>query len=103
MKRYVKAFCQKKTFDNGGSILNVSINLADINQLKVDAKGYVRVVIAEKQTVGEYGDTHYMYESEYVPKPKTAYAPKPRIFEENPSTQEVSPEILASQINDLPF
>jgi hypothetical protein len=71
-KRYVKSFCKEKEFDNGGSVIKVSINKDDFNELEETDKGYVNLVVAKRKEVGQFGDTHYIYFDSFKPKAKTS-------------------------------
>ena len=67
-KRFVKSFCKEKEFDNGGSIIKISISKADFNELEVTEKGYVNLVVAKRKEVSQFGDTHYIYLDDFKPK-----------------------------------
>ena len=67
-KRFVKGFCKEKEFNNGGSIIKVSISKADFNELEENDKGYVNLVVAKRKEVGQFGDTHYIYLDDFKPK-----------------------------------
>lgn len=68
MKRFIKSYCKEVKFDNGGSIISLAINYNDFSELKPNEKGFVRLVLAKKREKDEYGNTHYLYLDEYVPK-----------------------------------
>lgn len=67
-KTYLKSFCKEKEFDNGGSIIKISISKADFNELETTEKGYVNLVVAKRKEVGQFGDTHYIYLDDFKPK-----------------------------------
>ena len=67
-KRFVKSFCKEKQFDNGGSVIKVSISKADFNELETTEKGYVNLVVAKRKEVSQFGDTHYIYLDDFKPK-----------------------------------
>ena len=70
-KRFVKSFCKEKIFDNGGSIVKISISKADFNELEATEKGYVNLIVARRKEVSQFGDTHYIYLDDFKPKAKT--------------------------------
>ena len=74
-KRFVKSFCKEKQFDNGGSIIKVSISKADFNELEVTEKGYVNLVVAKRKEVSQFGDTHYIYLDDFKPKASKSNLP----------------------------
>ena len=71
-KKYLnELIIKEKSFDNGGSILRVSIKVNDlIEKLKEIEKetGWANICIAERQTPSDKGVTHYAYEDEWKPK-----------------------------------
>jgi hypothetical protein len=71
-----KCGLRKKTFDNGGSVLNCSFNM---EELQVHAKpGYkegetvIRLIIAERRQANDKGYTHYAYLDPFEPKKKSS-------------------------------
>ena len=70
-KTYLKSFCKEKEFDNGGSIIKISISKADFNELEATEKGYVNLIVARRKEVSQFGDTHYIYLDDFKPKAKT--------------------------------
>lgn len=66
-KNYISGGAKKVTFGDGGSIINLDLKLEDINNLPVSDKGYIRIVVAERSTTDQYGNTHYVYENQFVP------------------------------------
>ena len=67
-KRFVKSFCKEKIFDNGGSIVKISISKEDFNKLETTEKEYVNLVLAKRKEVSQFGDTHYIYLDDFKPK-----------------------------------
>ncbi len=65
-------FLREKTFDNGGSIINIDITDIESfsNQLQNHAKsdGRITLEIKERRNKSDNGLTHYMEVSQYVPK-----------------------------------
>ena len=67
-------FIREKTFENGGSILNVDIvNVNEFGkQLQQHAKGDGKITleIKSRREKGDNGLTHYVEVSQFVPTPK---------------------------------
>jgi len=64
-------FVREKTFDNGGSSLNVGMKVETlIEELGKyqDDKGYVNFVIAKRRSPSEKGITHYVKLNTWKPK-----------------------------------
>ena len=80
-------------FDDGGSVINCFLKLDDLKACPVTPKGYIRIVLAEKPEPDQFGNTHYAYQDDFVPKEvtKTEKSPPP---ETNPADNET---------DDLPF
>lgn len=77
-KNYIRGSARQVTFSDGGSVVNIDLNLEDINSLPVSDSGYVRITLAQRQSADQYGNTHYVYENTFVPdktKGKGASAP----------------------------
>lgn len=66
-KNYIKGSAKEIKFDNGGTVINISLNVEQINALKSD-NGYVKLTIAHRRGEDQYGNTHSVYENTYVPK-----------------------------------
>ena len=53
----------EKTFDNGGSIINLSLELSKLNELPVDKYGCVKVQVCGRREPDERSKaTHYVIE-----------------------------------------
>jgi hypothetical protein len=65
MKKYINSITiREKTFDNGGSALNVSINIEKFNKEATEfitEKGYITLNIARRKEKGKYDETHFAY------------------------------------------
>lgn len=55
-----------KTFENGGSVINISLKIADLPD-SVDGK-YINLTVAERREPDKYGFTHTVYVNDFVPK-----------------------------------
>lgn len=68
-KQYLKGSAREIVFNDGGSLINVWIDLDDLSEknlvktTKSGRKG-VAFTISKRREEGEYGDTHYMYVQE---------------------------------------
>ena len=56
----------KKEFDNGGSVLNCSFKLEDIQEMSEN--GWVNLTIAKRREPSDKGATHYAYKNEFKAK-----------------------------------
>lgn len=84
-----------KTFNNGGTIINISLKLDDLNKIPTNEKGYIRLVVAQRREPNDSGSTHYVYEDTYKAQPKAASVD--RNLPESTSTPAARIE------DDLPF
>ena len=66
-KNYISGGAKEVRFNDGGTIINLDLKLEDLNSLPVSDKGYIRIVVAQRSTVDQYGNTHYVYENTFVP------------------------------------
>lgn len=64
-KNYIKGFAKEHKFDNGWSIIRLSINLEEANKLPVDKYGNIKIDICQRRNPGKYWETHYMIENTY--------------------------------------
>lgn len=75
-------FTKKPSYDNNGLFIEGSICLEDIPDDCIaeakNGKHYVRFAIAERKTVGKYGETHALYISR---KAKNQVAGRPLEYE----------------------
>lgn len=63
-KTFVRGSAREKVFDNGGIVINVSLNINDLTAYAND-KGYVPIVLAQRTELDAYDNSHYMYIDEY--------------------------------------
>ena len=64
-KNYIKSFIKEKVFPDGGSVINVSVNVESISALPKDKYGNVKVSIWRRNKIDNYDNTHYMVEDTY--------------------------------------
>lgn len=70
-KIYVKCSAKQRTFDNGGSVINLGFKVDELIEFARQHRnqgGYLNLVVAERRTPGQYGDTHTVYLDTYTPK-----------------------------------
>ena len=67
-KNYVKGNAKEFVFQDGGSVLNISIDCQNIDKTKLVKDRYLNISIGKRKEVGQYGDTHTMIYNEYKPK-----------------------------------
>lgn len=65
-----------------GTLINLSISKEELNKLPVSEKGFIRITIAERKEIGQYGDTHSIFENTFVPTKQATPAPKVSAGEE---------------------
>jgi hypothetical protein len=69
-KTYIKGSARAKKFDNGGHVINVSINLNQLTKLPHQESGgekYVRFTIASRREPDDWGNTHSIYNDGWTP------------------------------------
>lgn len=62
-----KIFCgqgKEKKFDNGGSIISISVCVSDLPKDKIkeskNGKKYINLKVCQKKQVDDYGNSHYV-------------------------------------------
>lgn len=54
-----------KTFNNGGSIINLSLNLSKLNDLETDSYDNIKLTVCERRSKDEKSKaTHYVIETQ---------------------------------------
>ena len=67
-KQYInKCKIVEKTFDDGGSLLNIALNVDELVEI-AEPSGWVNLTIAKRREPSEKGATHYAYRNEFKPK-----------------------------------
>ena len=69
-KNYINGIIIKeKVFDNGGSILKISIKAEQFQDQvnNITEKGWANLIIAKRKQKSETGITHYCYEDDFKP------------------------------------
>lgn len=65
-KNYIRGWAKQIT-TKFGPILKLMLNIEDLNALPKTEKWYIKLVVAQRKEVWQYGDTHSVYEDDYVP------------------------------------
>lgn len=95
-KNFIKGSAKQVTFGDGGTIINLSLNLDELNELP-HPTGYVQLSVMERREADTYGNTHYVVENTY--KPKGGDKPEPKAGKPVKTVKDL-PE---SDDDDLPF
>ena len=66
-KNYISGSARQVDFESGDPIINLDLKLEDLNNLPVSEKGYIRLTVAKRKSPGNYGETHSVYENDFVP------------------------------------
>lgn len=75
---YLKCSAKKKSFPNGGSVLNIGVKAEDLTAFIADhtnARGYVNLTVKERRETGRYGDTHLVVLDTWEATPKPTPTP----------------------------
>lgn len=78
---FLKGTAKKKTFDNGGSLLNHSIKVEQLvkilewinkkrAELGLEPTLFINLTTKERKETDEYGNTHYTVYEPWFPSPK---------------------------------
>ena len=65
-KNYIKGSAREKVFDNGGSVINVDLNIAELSAI-ANEKGYVKITLSRLREQDMYGNHFAIYENDFVP------------------------------------
>lgn len=64
-KNYIRGFAKERKFDNGWSIIALTLNLKQLNKLPVDNYWGVKIDVCQRREVDTYWNTHYVVENTY--------------------------------------
>ncbi len=70
-KTYLKCSAKARTFDNGGSVINLGVKVEELIAFAREhgnQGGYLNLVVSERRTPGQYGDTHTVFLDDFVPR-----------------------------------
>ena len=104
---FVKGNAKKITFNNGGSILNVSLNVKHLQKIldwynnerskrDMDKTDYIPLSVKEKRETDEYGNTHYVIYDPWFPDSSKKSSSKVNVGN-------AKPEVKEESTDDLPF
>ena len=77
-KRYLKGSAKLRTFEDGGELINVDLNLEDLSSLPITESGYIKITLSRKKEVDQYGNAYSIFENDFVPDKSKAPA-KPKV------------------------
>ena len=72
-KVFLRCSAKAKTFNNGGSVIRIGVKVSDLQAFAdqyANERGYLNLVVQERRSQGQYGDTHSVVLDTYVPKAK---------------------------------
>lgn len=68
-KNYIKGSARKRTFDNGGNVINLDLLVSEVAAI-ANEKGYAKLTLSELREPDMYGNTHSIYQNDWVPDGK---------------------------------
>lgn len=74
-RNYIKGSAKEVKFANGGSIVHIDILLEDLYRLPVNKSGYIKLSLSALPSPDKFGNTHSLFENDFVPKAQGAIAP----------------------------
>lgn len=82
-KNYVKGSAKQHVFDNGGDVIHLDLKIEGIiigstGPIKPNDAGFAKVTVSKLKEPDQYGNTHCVYENDWVPTEKRKAAPKPK-------------------------
>ena len=96
-RKWIGGSGKMHVFADNSHVINLFLKLEDLVALPQTDKGYIRIVAGERKDPDKYGNTHYLYEDEFVPKKSVdkGHTDNPVKPDPTPSGEE--------QSDDLPF
>ena len=102
-KNYIKGGAREMHFDNGGSNIKVDLYKEALDQLPVNANGYIKLIIAPLKNVDKFGNTHCVYENDFMSQKVTGSPLQgEKTFGVVNKGKVVAPKAKVAS-NDLPF
>ncbi len=102
-KNYIGSGWERK-FDNGGSVINLSLRIEDIQKIPVDKHGCIKVTVSSRRPSGDPKDpTHSVYENSYVPQPKQGQQVTNQTNQTNQFAMPPEVKMEDIDISDMPF
>ena len=98
-KNYIKGSARQRDFKGDNHLINVDLLLSDLQtKLPVNEAGYVKITLSKLKEPDRYGNTHSIYENDFVPQAqpnRVASEPAPA----NPSNLKK----MSKDLDSLPF
>lgn len=66
-KKYLRGSAKQVSFNNGGSIINLSFNIKELIDL-AGGGDWINITVADRRQEDKYGNTHYCYLNEWKPE-----------------------------------
>ena len=75
-RKYIKGSAVEPEFSRDrGDILNIDVYVPELEDF-VNDKGYAKITIYRRREIDDFGNTHYMFQNEFIPD-KSKAKPKP--------------------------
>lgn len=71
-RNFLKGSARAVHFNNGGHIIHIDLLKEDLDKLPVNKSGYVKISVSSLPKPDKFGNTHSVFENEFVPDPKFA-------------------------------
>lgn len=94
-RNFLKGSARAIHFNNGGHIIHIDLLKEDVDKLPVNKSGYIKLSVSSLPKPDKFGNTHSVFENEFVPDGKFAKgqekpAPtKPQGYGRNKSTDDL--------------
>lgn len=71
-KKYIGGFAKEHVFNDGSALIDLELDLTDLQTCVVNDKGRIRITVARRRTPDKAGNTHYVFENAFKPKPQAS-------------------------------
>lgn len=76
-RKYIKGSAKEPEFSRDrGDIINIDIYVPELEDF-VNEAGYAKITIYRRREIDDYGNTHYMFQNEFIPDKSKARSSKP--------------------------
>jgi hypothetical protein len=66
-RKYIKGSAKEPEFSRDrGDIINIDIYVPELEDF-VNEAGYAKITIYRRREIDDYGNTHYMFQNEFIP------------------------------------
>lgn len=66
-RKYIKGSAKEPEFSRDrGDIINIDVYVPELEDF-VNEAGYAKITIYRRREIDDYGNTHYMFQNEFVP------------------------------------